>query len=158
VLREQLEAALTPDGQPPPPGSKPRVKVSAPTKANHERLTVTWSITPTDDGSIPVDAAYQDAANLLAVIQSFDGLDYERVSLRGTYPLSDTNGDGTPDSQRVILLRFFKATLDSIDFDTLDPLTLPDVADGSTIDPAFQPPSTTTTSSSSSSSSTTTTT
>jgi hypothetical protein len=154
VLTESLEAVLTPDGQPPPDGSVPRVKVHQITSGPHPKLTVSWTILPTDDGSIPVEQAYQDAADLLRVIKGFDGLRFDRIYVRGLYPVDTDNDVSTPrEVKRVILLRFTKPRLDSIDFDTLEPLDLPDKASSADIDPDFSPTTTTTTTSTSSTSS-----
>lgn len=145
-LREDLEASLTADGEPPPPGAERIFKINPPSAGNHARVTVFWEIDAPDDDSIPIEAAWQNAADLLAVIKDSD-VDYQRVTIRGRFPVDD-NADGVKERRVVMTLRFTKETLESIDFNSIDPLDLAEIANDAclpagskcaTFRPAFDP-------------------
>jgi hypothetical protein len=138
-LEALLETAL--GGGIPPTGTDPRVNVEF--RVSDERVRVTWSLDPLLDVEAQRAAARLEAVALLRIIQGFAGLEGERVVLRATLPDPDTG-----DPARVVRLVFERATLDSLDFSTLDAFTVFELADESTIDPALAPapPPTTTTS------------
>ena len=138
-LEVLLETAL--GGGTPPTGTDPRVNVDF--RESDDRVRVTWSLDPLLDVEEQRAAARVEATTVLQIIQGFAGLDGERVVLRATLPDPDTG-----DPARVVRLVFERATLDSLDFSTLDAFTIFELADESTIDPALEPapPPTTTTS------------
>ncbi len=148
-LETLLEATLLGDAEPPPPDTPPRVRV---TYEAGELLRVSWDLDETLSALQQRYAARNEATALLRAIQDFDGLGDEPITLRALLPDPDD-----PDQPlRVVRLVFERDTLDAIDFDTLDPLTIFDLADESEIDPDLEPspPPTTSTSTSSTTSTT----
>jgi hypothetical protein len=144
-LEESLEAALQGDGEPPPPGTPPRVTVSIDEEDNEVR--VRWRL---DESLSAEEQQYQsryEATLMLAIMKDFDGLDDAAIELRGT--VSDEPPPGN--RKRLVYVRYERATLDGIDFGTFDPLTVFETppADDADIDDSLEPtpPATTTTSS-----------
>ena len=76
----------------------------------------------------------------------------ERVILRANLPDPDDPGE----TIRVVRLEFERATLDGIDFTTVDPLTIFELADDAVVDDSLEPPPPATTTTSSSTTTTTT--
>jgi hypothetical protein len=145
ILDEQLEEALF--GGPPPDGTPSRVRVVI--DEDDGEVRIRWEL---DDSLSEEEQKYQaryDAAKLLEVIQGFSGLEDEDIILRARA------ADPTilnPDHRKfVVRLLYTRATLDGIDFGTLDPLTVFDVppADDANIDDSLNPTPTPTSSTSS---------
>ncbi|MSO79541.1 MAG: hypothetical protein EXQ79_08025 [Acidimicrobiia bacterium] len=108
------------------------------------QVRVTWSLDETLSADEQRVEARLEAAAILQAIQSYARLEDQTIVLRATLP-----DPGTGDPTRVLRLVFQRDTLDAIDFATIDPLTIFDLADDSDIDPILEPsPATTTTSSS----------
>src|SRR5688500_10462981 len=135
VIDEQLEEALF--GGPPPDCTPSRVRVVI--DEDDGEVRIRWEL---DDSLSEEEHKYQaryDAANLLEVIQGFSGLEDEDIILRARA------ADPTilnPDHRKfVVRLLYTRATLDGIDFGTLDPLTVFDVppADDANIDDSLNP-------------------
>jgi hypothetical protein len=148
TVADQLEAVLEDallGGEEPDPGADPRVRVFYDT-ADEEFVRVSWDLDPTLSEDEQKYAAREEATVLLRAIKAFSGLDDERVILRAFVPDPDDPPDGTI---RVVRLEFERATLDAIDFDTVDPLTIFELADEKDIDSSLEPapPPTTSTSS-----------
>jgi len=139
-LEEQLEQLLLGEGTP-EPDAPPRVHV---TFDKNDFVRVTWALDDTLSEDEQRYAAREEAFALLRAIQGYDRLGDERVIVRATLPDPDTG-----DALRVVRLEFERATLDALDFDTLDPLSIFEEADEADIDPALEPtpPPTTSTSS-----------
>jgi hypothetical protein len=140
-LADLLETTLRTDGTLPPDEQR-RVAVDFDPNSD-ERVRVTWSL---DAALTPEQQRYTaryETFALLRSIQGFAAADDQRVVLRATLPDPDTG-----DPMRVVRLVFEPDTLAGIDFTTLDPLTIFDVADVAEIDPVLlpTPPPTTTTS------------
>jgi hypothetical protein len=141
-LEALLEAALLGDEEPPPPDTPPRVRV---TYNADDFVRVTWDLDETLSDDEQRYAAREEATAILRIIQGYDRIGDEPIIMRALLP----DPDDPDETVRVVRLRFERATLDAIDFDTVDPLTIFELADSAVIDPALQPapPSTTSTSS-----------
>lgn len=133
-LAEMLETELA-GGTAPVPGSERGVVIEY---ESDERVRVTWPLDETRTGEDLRIAARVEATAILRVIQGYDRLADERVVLRATLP----DADGFP--ERVLRLLFERATLDAIDFTTIDPLTIFELADEAEIEPILLPTPTTT--------------
>lgn len=133
-LTEMLETELA-GGTAPVPGTERGVVVDF---ESDERVRVTWPLDATLTGDDLRIAARVEATSILRVIQGYQRLDDERIVLRATLP--DT--DGFP--KRVVRLVFERATLDAIDFTTVDPLTIFELANEAETDPILLPTPTTT--------------
>jgi hypothetical protein len=140
-LETLLEETLLGGEEPPPPGTPPRVRV---TYNADDFVRVSWNLDETLSDEEQRYAAREEATALLRVIQGYDRIGDERIILRALLPDPDTG-----DPHRVVRLVFERATLDAIDFTTVDPLTIFELADDADIDPALEPapPPTTSTSS-----------
>lgn len=141
-LANLLETTLRTDGTLPPDELR-RVAVDFDPNSD-ERVRVTWALDPALTPEQQRYTARLEATALLHSIQGFDQVSDERIVLRATLPDVDT---GQP--ARVVRLVFEPDTLAALDFTTLDPLSIFDLADVAEIDPALlpTPPPTTTTSS-----------
>ena len=107
-------------------------------------VRVTWTLDETLSADEQRVEARLEAAAILQAIQSYARLGDQSIVLRATLP--DPDDDGNP--KRVIRLVYDRATLDAIDFTTIDPLTIFELADDADIDPILEPSPATTTSSS----------
>ncbi len=138
-VADALEAALSADGTLPPDDQR-RVGVDI----NDDRVRATWSL----DESLTLEqqlyASRIDAYTLAKTLQGLAQVSEQDVILRATLP----DEDGDP--KVVVRLVFSRETLNGIDFTTIDPLTIFDLADDATYDPPPDlqpvPPSTTTSS------------
>jgi hypothetical protein len=146
TVAEQLEAVLEDAllrGEEPDPDADPRVKVVY--DADGEIVRVRWDLDDSLSEEEQKYAAREEATVLLRAIQEFSGFDDDNVLLRAFLP----DPDDPDDTIRVVRLKFERATLDGIDFDTVDPLTIFELADEKDIDSSLEPapPPTTSTSS-----------
>ncbi len=108
-------------------------------------VRITWSLDPTLETPAQKTAARQEAYDLLIGIQSADLPGAGDVVLRATLPAPDSDA-----SRRVVRLVFGRATLDGIDFTTVDPQDVFTLADAKRVAPFLMvvaPPASTTTSS-----------
>jgi hypothetical protein len=143
---EQLQAVLEDallGGEEPDPDADPRVRVVHDEEDNEVR--VSWDLDATLDEDEQKYAAREEATVLLRAIKEFSGFDDEVIVVRAFLP----DPDPPPPRMRVVRLEFERATLDAIDFDTVDPLTIFELADEKDIDSSLEPapPPTTSTSS-----------
>ncbi len=113
-------------------------------------VRVTWTLDETLSADEQRVEARLEAAAILQAIQGYARLEDQSIVLRATLP-----DPGTGDPQRVLRLVFNRATLDAIDFTTIDPLTIFELADDADIDPVLEPSPATTTSSSTTTTTTT---
>ena len=135
-LQNALEIILN-GGVAPDPGTPPRVAVDSEPGI---RVRVTWALDPALDDAAQKVAARQEAFDILGAIQAAALSGSDKIVLRATLPDPDT---GQP--HRVVRLVFERATLDAIDFTTLDPQEIFLQADEKDIDPSLQGTPTTTT-------------
>jgi len=142
-LEPLLEEALL-GGEEPDPDADPRVRVFYDAE-DEEFVRVSWDLDDSLSEEEQKYAAREEATVLLRAIKEFSGLDDERIILRAFLP----DPDDPDDTIRVVRLEFERATLDGIDFDTVDPLTIFELADESDIDPSLEPAPSSTTSTSS---------
>ena len=87
------------------------------------QVRVTWTLDETLSPDEQRVEARLEAAAILQAIQSFARLEDQSIVLRATLP-----DPGTGDPTRVLRLVFQRATLDAIDFTTIDPLLEPSPA------------------------------
>ncbi len=128
-LQNALEVLLN-GGVAPDPGTPPRVAVDLDPTV---RLRVTWALDPTLDAEAQKLAVRQEAFDILEAIQAAALAGDEKIVLRATLPDPDT---GEP--RRVVRLEFERATLDGIDFDTIDPQDIFSLADDKDIDDSLK--------------------
>lgn len=140
MLNDALELALS-GGVLPAPGAPARVTVRFVPDDGGDRVRVTWKL----DEKLTINEqrvqARLEAFALLRVIQAANPPGDGPVVLRATLPDPDT---GEPD--RVIRLVYDRDTLDGINFNTIDPLTIFTLADDSDIDLDLAPTPVTTSS------------
>jgi hypothetical protein len=107
---------------------------------SEDKVRVTWKLDPSLTVEEQQVESRLEAFTLLQTIQAANlPPDLDPVVLRATLPDPDT-GDPT----RVIRLVYTRATLDGIDFTTVDPLSIFTLADDSDIDSDLAPTPTTT--------------
>lgn len=141
-LEALLEETLLGGEEPPPPDTPPRVRV---TYNADDFVRVSWDLDETLSEEEQRYAAREEASAILRIVQGYDRIGDEPIILRAFLPDPDD-----PDATiRVVRLVFQRDTLDAIDFDTVDPLTIFELADDAEIQPSLEPapPPTTSTSS-----------